>query len=284
MKKTAVIFSVLLLIAALVGCAGSKRVAPREDDLFGSRAYRHFLNGEMPRAIEAYKRGYASARANDNGIGAARYLSNIGRAFYELEQADSAALYFAKAYEEFKVYKDDRNAARSAAFLAICFASAGDDAPARRWLNTALSSSVSANKKEQRENEHYYAVIRGMVDFHLTSKVSNENALEAAAAFYRKNKDHSFLPAIYRLMADVEFAKGNCTVALRYLSDALLSIDESREKYRRSGTLLKMAKINFCAGDHSAGKHFYERAVDCVAKGTAVPSVEEVSSCSGNCR
>jgi tetratricopeptide (TPR) repeat protein len=280
-KKKSAIAAVLLLtvvLAALAGCAGSKRAVPRPDDLFGSRAYRHFLSGDMPRAIEAYKKGYVSARGNDHGIGAARYLSNVGRAFYELGQIDSAALYFAKAYQEFKIYGYDAGALRSAAFLAVCFASAGDDASARQWLRAA-SPATGTGKSRRREDEHYYAVIRGMVDFRLTSKVSDESALNAAAAFYVKKKNHAILSTIYGLMADVELARGNNAAAASHLNTALSSIDRSGEKYKRSAVLLKLAKASFCAGNASAGKHYYERAADCAPKGVTVPPMEEVASC-----
>ncbi|MCL2183144.1 MAG: tetratricopeptide repeat protein [Chitinispirillia bacterium] len=278
------IITMLLMtaLAVLSGCAGPKKIGPQQDDLFGARAYKHFLDGDIPRAIEVYKRAYEAARKIDNGAGAARHLSNIGRAYYELLRADSAALYFAKAYEEFKVYGNDAGILKSAAFLALCNASAGDNASAQRWLGAA--SSANSDKKTRKDNERYLSVIKGMVDFRLTSKVSNERELSDALAFYKKKKDHTVLSTVYRLMADVEFTKGNCSTAVRYLDYALLSIDESKEKYKRSAVLLKLAAIKFCAGDEAAGKHYYERAAGCAPKGAPAPVMEQVRSCGGVCR
>ncbi|MCL2218599.1 MAG: tetratricopeptide repeat protein [Chitinispirillia bacterium] len=285
-KKNAVMVIMLLLMTALIvlpGCAGSKKAAPQRDDVYGSRAYLHFLAGDMPRAVENYKRGYLAARQIDNGIGAARYLSNIGRVFYEMGKADSASLYLVKAYEEFKVYGDDAGASKSAAFLAVCFAAAGDEAQARRWFGAA-SSSLSNSSGKRKDDEHYYAVIRAQIDFRLTSKINNENALLAAESFYKKKKDFSRLATIHTLMADIELSKGYCVTAARRLNDALAAIERSNEPYRRSGMLLKLAAIGFCAGDESAGKHYYGRAADCAPKGVTVPPLERVSSCAWVCR
>ena len=279
------IITMLLMtaLAVLSGCAGPKKIGPQQDDLFGARAYKHFLDGDIPRAIEVYKRAYEAARKIDNGAGAARHLSNIGRAYYELLRADSAALYFAKAYEEFKVYGDDAGASKSAAFLAVCFAAAGDEAQARRWFGAA-SSSLSNSSGKRNDDEHYYAVIRAQIDFRLTSKINNENALLAAESFYKKKKDFSRLATIHTLMADIELSKGYCVTAARRLNDALAAIERSNEPYRRSGMLLKLAAIGFCAGDESAGKHYYGRAADCAPKGVTVPPLERVSSCAWVCR
>jgi len=279
---------ILLLAILLMNCAGPKKAVSRQDDVYGSRAYRYFLDGDMRRAIETYRSGFAAARKIDNGIGAARCLSNIGRAYYELGQSDSAALYFAKAREEFVIFADGNEASRSAAFLALCFASAGDEGQARKWFSTALESGnkyIGNDKRKRRESDHYHSVIKTMIDFRLTSKVNDENALDAALTFYTKKKDHSFLSTIYSLKADIEYSKNNCSAAIRYLNDALSSIETSNEKYKRSKTLLRMSTISFCAGDEKAGKHYYERALDCSPRGVAVPAVEEVSSCNnGRCR
>jgi len=272
---------ILLLAILLTGCAGKKAVS-RQDDVYGSRAYRYFLDGDMRRAIEAYRSGFAAARRIDNGIGAARCLSNIGRAYYELGQSDSAALYFAKAHEEFVIFADGNEASRSAAFLALCFASAGDEGQARKWFSTALESAnkyIGNDRSKRRDSDHYYTVIKAMIDFRLTSKVNDESALDAALTFYTKKKDHSFLSTIYSLKADIEYSKSNYAAAIRYLNDALSSIETSNEKYKRSKTLLRLSTISFCAGDEKTGKHYYERALDCSPRGVDVPPVEDVSSC-----
>jgi tetratricopeptide (TPR) repeat protein len=281
-KKTNAIGSIIVLMivlmAALAGCGGSKKITPREDDVHGARAYHHFLNGDMPRAIEVYKRGFAAARKIDNVTGATRYLSNIGRAYYELGQLDSAALYLAKAYEDFILYGNKNEASKSAAFLALCFATAVDDALAKKWWNTATSSVNTANKKNKGQ-EHYYAVIKGIIDFKLTSKVSDENAIHTALAFYKKGKNHSALSTTYTLLADIELSKGNCAAASQYLKGVQTSIDKSGEKYKRSRALLTLAKISFCSNDEKFGRHYYERAIDCAPKGVLIPLVDEISSC-----
>jgi tetratricopeptide (TPR) repeat protein len=276
------ILAVIILTALLAGCAGSKKAAPQADDQHGARAYRYFIDGDMPRAIEAYKRGFAAARKIDNGLGAARHLSNIGRAYYELGQVDSAALYFAKAYEDFLIWGGINEASKSAAFLALCFAHAGDGSQAQQWFNIA-TKSIDMDKPKS--NAHYYAVMRGTIDFKLTSTVTNETAIDAAFAFYLREKNHSALTTVYLLKANLEFSRSNCPVAIRYLNDALSSNGQTRENYRRSGILLKLAKISFCTGDEKMGKHYYERARDCVPRGMTIPLMDEVATCNaGACR
>jgi len=284
---TRIIIVLALTLVSLPHCAGPKKSAPRQDDVYGSRAYRYFLDGEMQRAIEAYRKGFATARKIDNGVGAARCLSNIGRAFYELGQLDSAALYFAKAHGEFVVFAEGNEASRSAAFLALCFASVGDEGQARRWVNTAVEAadkSAGNDKRKKLETDHYHSVIKAMIDFRLTSKVNDENALDAALTFYTKQKDHSLLSTIYSLKAEVEFSRSNCAAAIGYLNDALSSVEASNEKYKRGKILLRLSAINFCAGDEKAGKHYYERALDCSPRGTAIPPMEEAASCAGGIR
>jgi len=135
-----------------------------------------------------------------------------------------------------------------------------------------------------KSNRHYYAVIRGQLDFKLTNNISDINALNAAHAFYRKQKNHAMLSAIYTLKADAEFAGGNCAAADRYLQNALSSNQKTREMYRRSGILLRLSQISFCDGDERMGRHYYERARDSAPKGATVPPMDEVSLCKTVCR
>ena len=282
MKKTAVAILLLtFVLTALTGCAGPKS-APLPGDAYGERAHRHFLSGEMPKAIDSYGRAFAAARRADNLPRAAQALSNIGRAYYEMERPDSATLYLAKAYEEFTLLKNGALAGRAAAFLALNFANAGDGAQAQYWFNAAASSA--GNSGDKRTGEHYLAVIRAMVDFRISSQIGNEQALGSALAFYRKKKDHTFLSTIYVLMADAERSKGDCASASRYLHDALASADKSGEMYKRSRALLRLSAINFCTGDEGAGKRYYARALDTAPRGVELPPVDEVASCSRACR
>ncbi|MDR0331775.1 MAG: hypothetical protein LBH93_08725 [Chitinispirillales bacterium] len=273
----ALILTFLVLIGS--GCAGSKSARTHPDDIYGARAYRYFLDGDMPAAVDLYKRAYASARKADRGVLAARYLSNIGRAFYEMGAADSASAYSVKAYGEFIMFSDSLGASSAAAFLAICRASSGDGEQARKWLLAASRPNAPKGRA------HYLAVAKGMVDYRLSSAIDNESAVDAALAYCKKRQDHPMLSTIYILKADVELAKGNCAAASPYLDSALNSIGKSREKYKGSGALLKLSAIKLCAGDARAGKHYYERAVDCAPKGAAVPALEEVSArCERLCR
>jgi len=281
-KNTAAILLLIAVLTVLAGCAGPRR-PPRPDELHGSRGYRYFMDGDMPRAVEAYMRGYAAARGIDNAAGAARNLSNIGRAYHEMGRNDSAALYFAKAYEDFAMLGDNAGAAGAAAWLALSFAAAGEETHARKWFNTA-QATINGSKRGDKGWDHYLALIRATVDFRLTSKISNESALAAAEKFYRRQPDPSSLAAIHLLIADAALAKGDCRAAAGYLNDALAGIDASQEIYKRSGALFKLATISFCAGDQRAGNYYYGRAADCAPKGTAVPPIEEVSSCGGVCR
>jgi len=265
--------SALVLIPVLIcgiGCAGNKP-KPHDDDIYGSRAYGYFLDGHLPLAIDTYKKGYVSARRTDNVRGAAVYLSNIGRVFYETGAMDSAVLYHKKSYEEFKALGDGASASSAAAFLALCLATGGDGDQARQWLKTAAESAG------QKGSEHYLAVIQGMIDIRLTAKITDEGAVDAALAYYKKLKDNKMLSTIYILKADDELSKSAYPAAEEYLKNALTAIESSGERYKRSRILLRLAKIKFRAGDESAGKHYYERAVDCAPKGVTVPPIEEVT-------
>jgi tetratricopeptide (TPR) repeat protein len=270
------IIGVIILTTLLAGCAGAKKPVQRADDLYGARAHRYFMNGDMLRAIDVYKRGFVAARKIDNGIGAARYLSNIGRAHYEMGLLDSAALYFAKAYEEFLILGSAEEASRSAAFLALCFARGGDGSQAQQWFGIATTGVDMSNPKS---NGHYYAVVRGMIDFKLSSTATNEGAIDAALLFYQKKKKYSALTTAYLLKADLEFSRGGCGAAIRHLNNALSSNDRARENYRRSGILLKLAELSFCARDERMGKHYYERARDSAPKWATIPPMDEVAAC-----
>ncbi|MDR2592020.1 MAG: tetratricopeptide repeat protein [Chitinispirillales bacterium] len=267
-SSTLAIF-VLIMING-IGCAGHNKSKPHDDDAYGSRAYGYFLDGNMPLAVETYKKGYISARKTDHGHGAARHLSNIGRVYYEMGSLDSAVLYHRRAYEEFRAIDDQGHASKAAAFLALCLATGGDGVQAREWLKTAASTA------DRRDSEHYLAVIHGLVDCRLGAKIADENAVNAALAFYKKAKDHRMLSTIYILKADNETAKGTYAAAAGYLDSALTAIEISQERYKRSRILLRLASIQFRAGDEGAGKRYYERAAYCAPKGAAVPPIEEV--------
>jgi len=263
---SSIIMTIAVLISVLINCAGSNKSVQHDDDVYGSRAYSYFLEGNMPSAIDTYKKGYAKARKTDNYQGSARYLSNIGRVFYEMGVIDSAVLYHKKAYEEFRMIGDDNHASTAAAFLALSLATSGDESQSREWLKTAASAN---NRKD---SEHYLAIISAMINYRLTEKITNENAVDNALTYYKKNKDYRMLSTIYILKADVEISKGNNTTAINYLNEALTIIDKSQELYKRSRILLKLAKIKFDSGDDNAGRHYYERAVDCAPRGVVVPS------------
>jgi len=261
----------LLYCVCLIGCAGNKP-KPHDDDVYGSRAYGYFLDGNMPLAVDTYKKGYASARKTDHVEGSARYLSNIGRVFYEMGVIDSAVLYNRRAYEEFKAIGDGAQASTAAAFLALCLATGGDGGQAREWLNTAASSAG------RKDSDLYLAVIRGMVDHRLTAKIADEGAVDAAQAYYKKAKEGRMLSTIYILKADHNMSKGAYPAAAGYLDSALTVIEASRERYKRSRILLRLAVIAFKTGDDGAGKRYYERARDCAPKGAAVPPMEEAAT------
>ncbi|MDR2692691.1 MAG: hypothetical protein LBB74_00555 [Chitinispirillales bacterium] len=261
----------VLILAGCVGCAGRNKPKPHDDDVYGSRAYGYFLDGNMPLAAETYRKGYMSARKTDHGHGAARYLSNIGRVYYEMGSIDSAVLYHRGAYEEFLAMGDGAHASMAAAFLALCLAAGGDGGQAREWLKTAASTA------DRRDSEHYLSVIRGMIDCSLATKIADEVAVDAALTYYRKVNEGRMLSTIYILKADNETAKGAYAAAERYLDSAMAVIDTSQERYKRSRILLRFASIKFRAGDEGAGRRYYGRAADCAPKGVVVPSIEEVA-------
>jgi tetratricopeptide (TPR) repeat protein len=264
----AVVFAFTLTVCA--GCAGNKRFTPHDDDVYGSRAYGYFLDGNMPLAAETYKKGYASARKTDHGHGAARYLSNIGRVYYEMGVIDSAVLYHRKACDEFKAGGDGAHASAAAAFLALCLAAGGDGGQAREWLKTTASDA------DRKDGGHYLAVIHAMVDCRVNKNFADDGAVDAALAYYDKKKEYKMLSTIYILKADNELARGAYAAAAGYLDDALYAIEASRERYKRSRILLRYAAIKFNTGDEGAARRYYERAADCAPKGAAVPPIEEV--------
>jgi len=267
----------VLLMIAVTGCASTKDTARYDGvDEHGARAYRHFLIGNMPAAVEQYKKGYAAVRKSDRVGDAAHCLANIGRVYSEMGQYDSAALYLAKAHDELVTLRDTVAVSKTAAFLALCLAEQGD-------ANQALSWSQAARAHRWKESEHYHALMKGRFDMRLTSKITNEDELDVAQAFYKKKKDYSALTTIYTLKADMEFHRGNCTESERFLLESLNTNDKAREPYRRSGILRKLSIIKFCAGDADAGKHYYERSRDCAPKGVKVPIIDEISECNGGC-
>jgi len=271
-----IIVSCVLALTVAAGCASSKKAARGQADGHGERAYRYFLSGNMPGALDQYKKGYAAARRVDRVGDAAQFLSNIGRVYHEMGQGDSAALYLAKAHDEFITLNDTAAVSKTAAFLALCAAELGDADQARKWSQAARAHSW-------KESEHYHALMKGRLDVRLTSKITDESGLDAAQAFYKKKKDYSALTTIYTLKADAELQRGGCAAAERLLLEALDINDAAREPYRRSGILMKLAVIKLCAGDAAAGKHYYDRAKDCAPKGVKVPPMEDVSECKGGC-
>jgi len=273
MMKQILIACILLMITA-AGCASTKDAARHDADEYGERAYRYLQNGNMPGAVEQYKKGYASARKNDRTDDAAHILSNIGRVYFETGQYDSAALYLAKAHEEFVTSDDTIAASKAAAFLALCLAEQGDGEQALKWSQAARAHS-------RKESAHYHALMKARLDMRLSSKITNESELDAAHTFYKKKKDYSALTTLYTLKAEMEFQRGNCAEAERLLTEALNTNDKAREIYRRSGILMRLSIINFCAGNADAGKHYYERSRDCAPKGVKIPPMDEVSECKG---
>ena len=268
-----VICGVLLII--LAGCGGSKKGLRQQNDIYGSRAYSAFLEGDLIKSVELYKKGFTAARKGDHQHKAAQNLSNIGRVYFELGRLDSAALYLAKSHEEFVWAADTAAASRAAAFLAFCHAAQGNAPLSAKWFTTA-----SAYKGK--DNEHYNAVIKGRIDLLLKSKISDGAALEKAAAFYKKKKELSSLTTINILKAQAESHKGSCTEANRLLLEALEYVDKTRENYRRAAILLNLSAVNSCAKNNDAAKHYYSRAADCAPKGITIPSLSEISaSCNG---
>jgi len=125
--------------------------------------------------------------------------------------------------------------------------------------------------------------MKSRLDMRLSSKITNEDELNAAQTFYKKKKDYSVLTTILTLKADIEFYKGNYAEAEELLQESLNLNDKAHEPYRRSGILLKLSIIKFCKGDKNAGKHYYDRSKDCAPKGIKIPSIDEVSECRGGC-
>ncbi|MDR2729194.1 MAG: tetratricopeptide repeat protein [Chitinispirillales bacterium] len=264
-----------LLLIILAGCGGSKKGLRPQNDIYGSRAYSAFLEGDLTRSVELYKKGFAAARKGDHQHKAAQNLSNIGRVYFELGRLDSAVLYLTKSHEEFVWAADTAAASRAAAFLAFCHAAQGSAQLSDKWFTTA-----SAYKGKN--NEHYNAVIKGRIDLLLKSKISDEAALEKAAAFYKKKKEFSSLTTINILKSQAESHKGSCSEANRLLLEALGYVDKSGEDYRRAAILLNLSALNFCAKNNDAAKHYYARAADCAPKGIIIPSLSEISaSCNG---
>jgi hypothetical protein len=272
---SALTLAVLVFVQANVaGCAGRHAAAPHDDDVYGSRAYGYFLDGNMPLAAETYKKGYVSARKADRGHAAARYLSNIGRVYYEMGMLDSAVLYHRKAYDEFKADGDGAHASTAAAFLALCLAGGGDGDGAHEWLGTAASAATA----EQKDGGHYLSVIRAIIDRRIAEKISDESAVDAALAYYKKKNEPRMLSTIYIIKADNETARGAYAAAAGYLDEALNAIETSRERYKRSRILLRHAAIKFLSGDEGAARRYYERAADCAPKGVKIPSIDEITT------
>jgi tetratricopeptide (TPR) repeat protein len=224
----------------------------------------------MPLAVDTYKKGYAAARKTDHGIGASRHLSNIGRVYYEMDAIDSAVLYYKKAYDEFKSFGDSTAVSATAAFLALCFAAGGDGGQAREWLG------IAASYAERKDGRYYLSVMRGLVDCLLASTGGGENSIDAAAAYYKKKKEYRMLSTIYIMKADYALSKGGYAAATAYLNEALSVIELSQEKYKRSRILLRFAAVKFNTGDKGAGKHYYERAVDCAPTGVKLQPLEVI--------
>ena len=260
------------LLIIFLGCGGSKKVVRPHNDIYGGRAYSAFLEGDLARAIDLYKKGFTAARRSDHQLRAAQNLSNIGRVYFELGHLDSAALYFARSHEEFVWAADTAAASRAAAFLAFCHAAQGSAQLSNKWW--AVASAYKG-----KDNEHFNAVMKGRIDLLLGSKLSGEEALERAARFYRKRKDHSALATINILKAQAESYKGDCSEASRLLLEALEYVDRTGENYRRAAILLNLAAVNFCAKNNEAAKRYYERAVDCAPRGVHIPSLSEISVC-----
>lgn len=269
---TTIIFATLIFAS----CSATNRAAPREEDFLGARASQFFANGDIPRAIEVYKDAFAAARRSDNVRLAAQTLSNIGRAYFELNQLDSAIIYFANAHEHFTMIGNRANAARSSAWMALAYAANGDAQNASRRYNAAVEM-VNINKPQK--NRHFYALMKSLIDFHTSPASVDESAVIAAQRFYRKQKDHDAVATTYILMANLEMQKGNCAAATSHLENALASMDASRSRTRRSAALLNLAKINFCTGNESVGRHFYTRARDTAPRGIEIAELEEVMTC-----
>lgn len=273
MKYLCFLFSVLLI----AGCASTAKEISRNWDTYGIRAYRYFLDGDLAKSVQLYKRGFVCARRADDVLKAAHYLFNTGRVFYELGMVDSAVSYLNRSYEEMLYYGDSVSASRAAAMLSLCEASRGDEAHSSSWFRKTESLRGD-------DCEHFYSFVKAKTSWFLNGRIDDPQALERAQIHYRKKKQFASLSQIYFLKAESTRAAGDCDASRAFLENALEALDRTQERFRRHRVLLALAAVQFCSGHEEAGRRYYNRAVDCAPLGIEMPSMDQVSSCASSCR
>ncbi|MBN2036339.1 MAG: hypothetical protein JW768_06315 [Chitinispirillaceae bacterium] len=264
----------IIAVFALLSCGGKKVDPGSTARMYGSRASQLFNEGNMTGAIKEYRKAYASAARTDLPLLQARYLFNIGRAWYELGILDSAGEAFGAAYREYSFYNDPRNAGIAAGFMALVYCRSGMYDSAFAWYRTGRPQQL------QKGNETaFWLTVQALLSL-LKNRIPEASAwLDRAHESYKKAKSWNGMAQVDYYRALIAYRQGSHSQAKDLLVSSLASLDRAPERYRRWRVLLAGAMVSFCLNDTEAGKRFYRRALDCAPRSLVLPQPDHVQSC-----
>lgn len=270
-KNVAGIAMALLLLS----CAGPRKPDPGAvAHLHGSHALSYFTEGNLQRAIEEYKQAYAAAAKVDLPLLQAQYLFNIGRVYYELGALDSADSAFRSSYHDLVFYKDDVTGRTVAGFIALVCARQGRYDNAFEWYERGRPQEL-----KDPGSTAFWLTVQAVVGMVKDRMPEAESYLDRAILGYKKLKNYNGMAQVDYYRAAIAFSSVNYEDAKQHLAESMAFLDKSAERYRRWRVLLASATVAFCMHDTEAGQRYYERALDCVPNGIALPQGGEVTGC-----
>jgi tetratricopeptide (TPR) repeat protein len=274
-RKIPVCAGIAALISLLFACAGPQKPDPGSDArLYGSHASSCFTGGNFQAALSEYRRAYVAAAKVDLPLLQAQYLFNIGRVYYELGALDSADSAFQASYREHIFYKDDETSRTVAGFIALVSARQGRYDNAFEWYERGRPQEL-----KDPESTAFWLTVQAVVGMVKDRMPEAESYLDRAMISYKKEKKYNGMAQVDYYRAAIAFSSANYEDAKQHLAESLAFLDKSPERYRRWRVLLASATVAFCMHDAEQGQRYYKRALDCVPKGIALPSDDEVTGC-----
>jgi tetratricopeptide (TPR) repeat protein len=237
--------------------------------VYGTQAFSFYAEGKLDLAIESYKKALAQARRLDIPQQFATYTFNIGRCWLELNNYDSAVLYFRDAYAEFCACHDTLSALRAAGFIALSYCQKGSNDSAFSWY--ARGTAAGSGKQEPA----FWLSLHGRLLWNRDHEKNSLNYFEEAYSLYHKEKALNAMAQLCRFMAGIYCYFSDFQEAEKCIEKALSHSDKSGLRYDRFRILLAASFIYAHLNDLPAARRFFERAHSSAPSGMRLTTFEE---------
>jgi tetratricopeptide (TPR) repeat protein len=267
----------LLAIAcvALIFCASPlKNKGPfwYNGYVYGTRAFSFYSEGKFELAISFYRKALSEAQQLDIPKQSGLYRFNIGRCWLELDNFDSALVFFTGSYSEFSACHDSLSVARAAGFIALTYDKLGKSDSAFAWYKRG--TAIESGKNERA----LWLFIHGHL---LWSRDHGKEALtyfEEAFALYKKQKGFHAMAEICRLSAGVRYYFAEYQDAKKLIDEALRLGDRSVIRAGRFRILLSACSIYIRLNDDPTARQFYKRAKQCAPETIKLPEFNTLTT------